>query len=149
MKKILLLLMLTTLIGCGFKPIYSSKVSDFQIIEIETDQNLLNKKFSKKLESFSNEDSNNRISIKFNIEKEKLIKAKNKKNIPTIFELQVSLILAITDQENVEKKEEFTIRTSYNNSDDKFELSRYEKKLEDTAINQLFLDVIDYLTINK
>ena len=47
MKKILLLLILTTLIGCGFKPIYSSNEFDFQIIKIETDQNLLNKKFAK------------------------------------------------------------------------------------------------------
>ena len=149
MKKILLLLILTTLIGCGFKPIYSSKESDFKIIKIETDQNLLNRKFAKKLESSSNEESSNRISVKFNIKKEKLIKVKNKKNIPTIFELKVNLKLIITDQENNERTEELTIRTSYNNRDDKFELSRYEEKLEDTAINQLFLDVIDLLSVNR
>lgn len=149
MKKILLLLILTTLIGCGFKPIYSSKESDFKIIKIETDQNLLNRKFAKKLKSSSNEKSNNRISVKFNIKKEKLIKVKNKKNIPTIFELKINLILTITDQENNERTEELTVRTKYNNKDDKFELSRYEKKLEDTAMNQLFLDVIDFLSINR
>jgi len=149
MKKILLLLILTTLIGCGFKPIYSSKESDFKIIKIETDQNLLNRKFAKKLKSSSNEESNNRISVKFNIKKEKLIKVKNKKNIPTIFELKINLILTITDQENNERTEELTVRTKYNNKDDKFELSRYEKKLEETAINQLFLDVIDFLSIDR
>ena len=149
MKKILLLLILTTLIGCGFKPIYSSNEFDFQIIKIETDQNLLNKKFAKKLKSFSNERSNKRISVMFDINKEKLIKVKNKKNIPTIFELKVNLKLIITDQENNERTEELTIRTSYNNRDDKFELSRYEEKLEDTAINQLFLDVIDLLSVNR
>ena len=149
MKKILLLLILTTLIGCGFKPIYSSKESDFKIIKIETDQNLLNRKFAKKLKSSSNEKSNNRISVKFNIKKEKLIKVKNKKNIPTIFELKINLILTITDQENNERTEELTVRTKYNNKDDKFELSRYEKKLEDTAMNQLFLDVIDFLSIMR
>ena len=149
MKKILLLLILTTLIGCGFKPIYSSKESDFKIIKIETDQNLLNRKFAKKLKSSSNEKSNNRISVKFNIKKEKLIKVKNKKNIPTIFELKVNLILTITDKENNERTEELTVRIKYNNKDDKFELSRYEKKLEDTAMNQLFLDVIDFLSINR
>ena len=149
MKKILLLLILTTLISCGFKPIYSSKEFDFKIIKIETDQNLLNKKFAKKLESSSNEESNNRISVQFNIKKEKLIKVKNKKNIPTIFELKINLILTITDQENNERTEELTIRTKYNNKDDKFELSRYEKKLEDTAMNQLFLDAIDFLSVSR
>jgi len=149
MKKILLLLILTTLIGCGFKPIYSSKESDFKIIKIETDQNLLNRKFAKKLESSSNEESNNRISVKFNIKKEKLIKVKNKKNIPTIFELKINLILTITDQENNERTEELTVRTKYNNKDDKFELNRYEKKLEDTVMSQLFLDVIDFLSVSR
>ena len=149
MKKILLLLILTTLIGCGFKPIYSSKESDFKIIKIETDQNLLNRKFAKKLESSSNEESSNRISVKFNIKKEKLIKVKNKKNIPTIFELKINLILTITDQENNERTEELTVRTKYNNKDDKFELNRYEKKLEDTVMSQLFLDVIDFLSVSR
>jgi len=149
MKKILLLLMLTTLIGCGFKPIYSSNEYNFKIIKIETGQNLLNSKFAKKLESYSNEESNNRISIKFNIEKEKLIKAKSKKNIPTIFELKINLEITKTDQENNEKTKGLSIRTSYNNSDDKFQLSRYEKKLEDTVLNQLFLDAIDFLSISK
>lgn len=149
MKKILLLLLiLTTLIGCGFKPIYSSNKSDIKIINIETGQNLLSKKFAKKLKTFSNGESNNQISIKLNIKKEKLIKAKSKKNIPTIFELQVNLILTITDQENAQKTEELTIRTSYNNNDDKFELSRYERKIEDAALNQLFLDVIRFLSKN-
>ena len=149
MKKILLLLLiLTTFIGCGFKPIYSSNKSDIKIINIETGQNLLSKKFAKKLKTFSNGESNNQISIKLNIKKEKLIKAKSKKNIPTIFELQVNLILTITDQENAQKTEELTIRTSYNNNDDKFELSRYERKIEDAALNQLFLDVIRFLSKN-
>ena len=149
MKKILLLLILTTLIGCGFKPIYSSKESDFKIIKIETDQNLLNRKFAKKLESSSNEESSNRISVMFDINKEKLIKVKNKKNIPTIFELKINLILTITDQENNERTEELTVRTKYNNKDDKFELNRYEKKLEDTVMSQLFLDVIDFLSVSR
>ena len=71
------------------------------------------------------------------------------KNIPTIFELKINLILTITDQENNERTEELTIRTKYNNKDDKFELSRYEKKLEDTAMNQLFFDVIDFLSVSR
>ena len=78
-----------------------------------------------------------------------MIKVKNKKNIPTIFEIKVNLILTITDQENNERTEELTIRTKYNNKDDKFELSRYEKKLEDTAMNQLFLDAIDFLSVSR
>ena len=78
-----------------------------------------------------------------------MIKVKNKKNIPTIFELKINLILTITDQENNKRTEELTIRTKYNNKDDKFELSRYEKKLEDTAMNQLFLDVIDFLSVSR
>ena len=79
MKNVLILLILIAFSGCGFKPIYSSNKSDFSIIKIETKNNILNEKFSNKLRAFSNQKSNNRILIKFDIEKNKLIKAKNKK----------------------------------------------------------------------
>lgn len=149
MKKLFLLLVLTTLIGCGFKPIYSSDKANFKIIKIETERNLLNKKFSEKLKAFSNEDSNNKFVIKFNIEKNKFIKAKNKRNIPSIFELEIDLKLTIIDQSDNTKSKRMSLKTTYNNNEDKFKLRKYEEELENTLINQLILDVIDFLSNEK
>ena len=149
MKKLFLLLVLTTLIGCGFKPIYSSDKTNFKIIKIETERNLLNKKFSEKLKAFSNEDSNNKFVIKFNIEKNKFIKAKNKRNIPSIFELEIDLKLTIIDQSDNTKSKRMSLKTTYDNNEDKFKLRKYEEELENTLINQLILDVIDFLSNEK
>lgn len=149
MKKLFLLLVLTTLIGCGFKPIYSSDKTNFKIVKIETERNLLNKRFSEKLKAFSNENSNNKFVIKFNIEKNKFIKARNKRNIPSIFELEIDLKLTIIDQSDNTKSKRMSLKTTYDNNEDKFKLRKYEEELENTLINQLILDVIDFLSNEK
>ena len=146
MKKILILFILIILTGCGFKPIYSSNESDFSIIKIETEKNILNEKFSNKLKAFSNPKSNNRIFIRFDIEKKKLIKAKNKKNVPSIFELRIDLELTIIDDLNNEKSKNFTLNTTYNNNEDKFQLGRYEKKLEEALVTKLALNALEFLS---
>ena len=146
MKKILILFILIIITGCGFKPIYSSNESDFSIIMIETEKNILNEKFSNKLKAFSNPKSNNRIFIRFDIEKKKLIKAKNKKNVPSIFELRIDLELTIIDDLNNEKSKNFTLNTTYNNNEDKFQLGRYEKKLEEALVTKLALNALEFLS---
>ena len=146
MKKILILFILIIITGCGFKPIYSSNESDFSIIKIETEKNILNEKFSNKLKAFSNPKSNNRIFIRFDIEKKKLIKAKNKKNVPSIFELRIDLELTIIDDLNNEKSKNFTLNTTYNNNEDKFQLGRYEKKLEEALVTKLALNALEFLS---
>lgn len=149
MKKILILFILVVFTGCGFKPLYSSNKSDFLIIKIETEKNILSEKFSNKLKAFSNPTSNNRILIRFDIEKKKLIKAKNKKNVPSIFELQINLELTVIDDLNNEKSKNFTLNTTYNNNEDKFQLGRYEKKLEEMLVTKLALSVLEFLSNKK
>ena len=56
------------LIGCGFKPIYSSD-KRFLYYKIETNEKLLNKKFSEKLKLFSNEESKNRLILNLILKK--------------------------------------------------------------------------------
>ena len=146
MKKTLLILIFTFLIGCGFKPIYSSDKKDFNIIKIKKNEKLLNKKFSEKLKLFSNEEGKNKLILNYNIEKEKLVKVKNKKDVPSIFELRIKLKLNVIDQENKGKSKIFLKQTKYNNIDDKFELMRYEKELENTLTNQLLIDVINFIS---
>lgn len=149
MKKILLILILMTLTGCGFKPIYSSNEANFKIIKLENDENVLNKKFSKKLKVFSSEEGKNRLIVKFKIEQEKFIKSRDKKNIPTIFELKIKLQLTKIDDQNREEFKEFSHQTTYNNNNDKFELNKYEKELEDIIINRLIIDAVDFLSSKK
>lgn len=146
MRNILIILILVLVTGCGFKPIYSSNKINFSIIDIEFKNNLLNKKISDQIKRLSNNDSENKFSIKLETKKEKLIKAKNKKNIPSIFELKIQLNLTVIDSTGEKKLKKFSKQSKYNYNEDKFQLSRYEKELENTLVNQLVLEVHEFLS---
>ena len=132
--------------GCGFKPIYSSNKISFSIIDIEFKNNLLNKKISDQIKRLSNNDSENKFTLKLDTKKEKLIKAKNKRNIPSIFELKIRLDLTVIDESGEKKLKKFSKQSKYNYNEDKFQLSRYEKELENILVNQLVLEVLEFLS---
>ena len=146
MRNILIILILVLVTGCGFKPIYSSDKINFSIIDIEFKNNLLNKKISDQIKRLSNNDSENKFALKLDTKKEKLIKAKNKKNIPSIFELKIHLDLTVIDEIGEKKLKKFSKQSKYNYNEDKFKLSRYEKELENTLVNQLVLEVLEFLS---
>ena len=146
MRNILIILILVLVTGCGFKPIYSSNKISFSIIDIEFKNNLLNKKISDQIKRLSNNDSENKFTLKLDTKKEKLIKAKNKKNIPSIFELKIRLDLTVIDESGEKKLKKFSKQSKYNYNEDKFQLSRYEKELENTLVNQLVLEVLEFLS---
>lgn len=146
MRNILIILILVLVTGCGFKPIYSSNKVSFSIIDIEFKNNLLNKKISDQIKRLSNNDSENKFTLKLDTKKEKLIKAKNKKNIPSIFELKIHLDLTVIDEIGEKKLKKFSKQSKYNYSEDKFKLTRYEKELENTLVNQLVLEVLEFLS---
>lgn len=146
MRNILIILILVLVTGCGFKPIYSSNKGSFSIVDIEFKNNLLNKKISDQIKRLSNNDSENKFTLKLDTKKEKLIKAKNKKNIPSIFELKIHLDLTLIDEIGEKKLKKFSKQSKYNYSEDKFKLTRYEKELENTLVNQLVLEVLEFLS---
>lgn len=146
MRNILIILILVLVTGCGFKPIYSSNKGSFSIVDIEFKNNLLNKKISDQIKRLSNNDSENKFTLKLDTKKEKLIKAKNKKNIPSIFELKIHLDLTVIDEIGEKKLKKFSKQSKYNHSEDKFKLSWYEKELENTLVNQLVLEVLEFLS---
>lgn len=146
MRNILIILILVLVTGCGFKPIYSSNKINFSIVDVEFKNNLLNKKISDQIKRLSNNNGENKFSIKLDTKKEKLIKAKNKKNIPSIFELKIRLNLTVIDSTGEKKLKKFSKQSKYNYNEDKFQLSRYEKELENTLVNQLVLEVLEFLS---
>ena len=146
MRNILIILILVLVAGCGFKPIYSSNKISFSIIDIEFKNNLLNKKISDQIKRLSNNDSENKFTLKLDTKKEKLIKAKNKRNIPSIFELKIRLDLTVIDESGEKKLKKFSKQSKYNYNEDKFQLSRYEKELENILVNQLVLEVLEFLS---
>jgi len=145
-KKIFILsFLLLYLSSCGYSPIYSSKNLNFSINNIEKDNNLLNNQFAEMIRGMVEENNPNKINIKISSNKDVQIKSKDTKGNPLIFELKITLKISI--QGSTEGKVKiFTEDTSFNNSDDKFELSNYQKELEEILIRKLVEQTIVYLS---
>tara|TARA_Y200000002_G_C22250574_1_gene483600 strand:- start:1 stop:450 length:450 start_codon:yes stop_codon:yes gene_type:complete len=131
--------------SCGYSPIYSSNNLNFSINNIEKENNLLNNRFAEIIKGIGDENSSNRINIIIESEKKVEIKSKDTKGNPLIYELKIILKIKIMDPLN-QKEKEFIENTSFNNNDDKFELSNYQKELEETLIRKLVERTIVYLS---
>ena len=143
-KKIYLILLSTIIIivnGCGYTPIYSSKINSFKINNIEYEDNKINKKIVKSLKSISNINSPNEINLIISSSKEKKVLSKNKNGKAEIFELKINL--NVTYLNSVET---LSIKQNYNNFDNKFQLKEYEKIIEKQLIDGLVDNLINYLT---
>tara|TARA_A100001011_G_C14221691_1_gene804664 strand:- start:932 stop:1387 length:456 start_codon:yes stop_codon:yes gene_type:complete len=135
------------LVGCGYEPIYSSKNINFSINEIQKENTQLNNEFTRALKTFSNKNALNQLKIKIDSKKNIEIKSKNSKGNPNVYELSITLKIVLYENNNnmiVEKV--FNRNINFDNRDDKFELSQYEKELEKLLINKIIEDVLKFLS---
>lgn len=131
--------------SCGYSPIYSSKNLNFSINNIEKDNNLLNNRFAEMIQGIGDENNENKINISIESNKKLEIKSKDSKGNPLIYQLNIFLKIKILDPINPKEKE-FIEDTSFNNNDDKFELSNYQAELEEILIRKLVEQTIVYLS---
>ena len=140
-----LFLLFLFLSNCGYKPIYSTKNLNFTIKNIEKSNTSLNNKFGKSINALKNKESDKKIDIKIESEKEIKIKSKDSKGNALVFELQIFLKFETLNIDS-ENKKFFSRKITYNNSDDKFKLKQYENELEDILITKIVEDLINYLS---
>lgn len=147
-KKIALTaLLLLFLNGCSYQPIYSSKDENFSIGEFQSSgDKKINKLLIKKLEIYKNDrsDATNydlNISSKIN----KNISAKDKKGNPTTFTLIINFEIEIKNSYEEKKLKVFEEYTTYENSDNKFNLRKYEDSIKRNMIESINEDIILYL----
>ncbi len=134
-------------VSCGFEPIYSSKNINFSIDEIQKKNNPLNNEFARTLKTFSNSDIDNKLIIEIESKKYVETKSKDSKGNPNVYELSMILNIGINEKNNNNFiKKEFKQSINFNNQDDKFQLSQYQKELEQLLINKIIDDVLIYLS---
>jgi hypothetical protein len=143
-KFLILSLFFLLLTNCGYGPIYSSKNLNFSINNIEKQNNILNNKFAEIIKGLVNNNDNRKINIGIESNKNVEIKSKDTKGNPLIYELNISLTITIIDSDK--KSKVFKESTSFSNNDDKFELSNYQKELEEVLIRKLAEQAIIYLS---
>ena len=144
-KFFLFFLLFLFLSNCGYKPIYSTKNLNFTIENIEKSNTSLNNKFEKSINALKKKESDKKINIKIESEKKIKIKSKDTKGNALVFEIEIYLKFA---SPNIDSQREklFSRKITYNNSDDKFKLKKYEDELEDILITKIVEDLINYLS---
>ena len=144
-KNFFFLVCFLILSNCGYEPIYSTKNLNFTIGKIDKSNTSLNNKFSKKIDILKNKKIEKKIDIKIESNKEINIKSKDTKGNTLVFELKITLKVSNLNLNNNEVQS-FSRKITYNNSDDKFKLKKYENELENILINKVVEDLIVYLT---
>lgn len=147
--KILIFLSFSTLLGCGFKVINQSEISNFGIIDITTSGNKsINYKLKNKLLISSKSNDKKLIKIFLDTTKTKKIKEKNIKNEITKYEILISVninVKTINDQKStnfsVLNSGDYSINTKHSVS------LRNEKKLIDLLTDELSNEIINELVL--
>ena len=145
MKHLISIIVLSlVLTNCGFKPIYNSKNSNFEIIEIENKNKNKNSFFIEKtVTSYSNKDAKNKFKIE--IDYKQLISTilKNSKGDPSKKKLSIDVILIVkNDRDNVLVKQNFNEEFSYDVQSDKFGMAQYEENITDNLNSKISNDII-------
>ena len=145
-KLILLISIFFIFSSCGFNPIYSSKKSNFDIIKVEiTEKNKINSTIKKNLISISNNESINKYKLVINSNKQKKIASKDNKGNADILNMMINVNLKVYEKDLLISNNSFSENFSYDNNSNKFDLSKYEKNIENNLINKIISNINSHM----
>ena len=138
---IILSIMLT---NCGFKPIYSSKNSNFEIIEIiNENENKNSFAIEKIIMSLSNKDAMRKIKLEMNYKQTVTTILKDSKGDPSKKKLSISVSLVIKNQrDDILTNKSFTEEFNYDVQSDKFNMAQYEDNITNHLNSKISNDII-------
>ena len=148
MRKFLIIFFIL-LTGCGYESIYIEKnINDFEFknITLIGDRNI-NKKISSVLNFKEDKKKNNLNEIIIKSNKNIFETSKNNKGQIETYKTSITLNLIIKKNDNIVKKKQFIEDFSYNNKDNKFDLTIYQKEVENNITNKIIEEIIIYLSL--
>ena len=152
MKFIIPIIILSIILtNCGFKPIYSSKNSNFEIIEIlNENENKNSFAVEKMIMSLSNQESIRKFKLEMNYKQTFSTILKDSKGDPSKKKLSISVNLVIKNEEgNILTSKNFSEEFSYDVQSDKFNMGQYEDNITNNLNNKISNDIIFLLgTLN-
>ena len=140
MKSLVSMIILSVMLtSCGFKPIYNSKNSNFQIIEIINKNENKNSFFVENtIMSLSNKEALRKLKLEIDYKQSLKTILKDSKGDPSKKKLSVIVNLKIkNEKDNVLTDKSFNEEFSYDVQSDKFNMSQYE----DNIINNLNIKI--------
>ena len=144
MKSLISLIILSVILtSCGFKPIYNSKNSNFQIIEINNKNESKNSfAIENMVMSLSNKDALRRIKLEMNYKQSITTILKDSKGDPSKKKLSIIVNLKVkNERDNILTNKNYNEEFSYDVQSDKFNMSQYE----DNIINNLNNKISNYI----
>ena len=142
---ILLVIILFSLNGCGYSPVFSNK-TNFSIIELAVSgDKTINKIIINRLNYYKESKSEKLFSIIINNKIDKQISSKDTKGNPKTFRINIISKIKVKDSNG--KINETTISKSinYNNKSNKFDLKKYENETIKNFGNKICEEIIIYL----
>tara|TARA_B100000886_G_scaffold339275_1_gene304259 strand:+ start:1757 stop:2209 length:453 start_codon:yes stop_codon:yes gene_type:complete len=150
MKKIkILLAFILIFYGCTYEPILATKKFDFIFEVINHDgEEIVNKIIKNKLEQRKVGSKNYSINIK-SLKNKKIISTDSKGD-PTVFEINIKLNYDLIENNEVIFRDSIQKQITYNNINDKFELSKYEESILKNLSNNIGNEIlISISSLNK
>ena len=137
-------ILLILLTGCGFKPIYSSKNSNFEIIEIiNKNENKNSYSIEEMVMSLSNKEAIRKIKLEFDYKELIETILKDSKGDPSKKKLSIIVNLKVKDEkDNVLNDKNFNEDFNYDVQSDKFNMTQYEENIINNLSNKISSDII-------
>ena len=133
--------------GCKYEPIYSSKETSFQITKIEIkSKNEISLNIQKKLNVYTNLNSSKKIELE--IDSGKTISSSSKDTLGNTkkFEMEIIVTLIKSQKGKANEKVIFSENFKYNNTSNKFDLTKYENNIQQNLTNKIFQEMLLYLS---
>ena len=145
MKSLISIIVLSLILtNCGFKPIYNSKNTNFQILEIK---NKVENKNSFMIENMvmalSNKDALKKLKLEIDYKQSLTTILKNSKGDPSKKKISIIVNLIVKNESNnVLTNKSFNEEFSYDVQSDKFNMSKYENNITNNLNNKISNDII-------
>ena len=145
MKKFLILFILIS--ACGYQPIYNANLIKIEFNKINlTGDTKINRKL---ISLLGIKEVNNEIGKQISIYSSGLIEetSKDAKGQPATYRTNITITVEIKEQNKLIKSKSFNEDFSYNNIENKFDLSVYQKDVEDNLIKKMTDDIIIFINL--
>lgn len=148
MKKIILYFCFLAIYGCaGYEPLFSTKELSYYVIDIKNvNKNNLTEKISKRLKNYTSKGNNNKKGYKLEISSNmsNIISSKDGKGNVSSYKMIVNVNVKVFNQDSdlLISTLNFNKDFVYNNQENKSNLDKYKKDIQENIINKISQDII-------
>ena len=148
MKKIILYFCFLAIYGCaGYEPLFSTKELSYYVIDIKNiNKNNLTEKISKRLKNYTSKGNGNKKGYKLEISSNmsNIISSKDGKGNVSSYKMIVNVNVKVFNQDSdlLISTLNFNKDFVYNNQENKSNLDKYKKDIQENIINKISQDII-------